>query len=320
MLPRFVNPYLTRTPTEKTSRTEITFDDNLITSEHELDSEYRSRLRNILYKRLHESLEFAVVDIPRKKRRKGKHSTDVNSEPSAPSNLEPILFKLLSTAGIEEPRLINIDPPPPKPPPQYVRHVFLDDEYKPFIDPESVRYREPTHEDTEEDSVKRRERAKAVAVDYDWVITESRKTQLVGVGTFIYFWLFPVSQNSTLLIHVFYQPFPSWKSRITHASLELEPSHSSLIPESPTPTSTAPIGSLLESSRSPPIIILNRSQPLRHSRPPVPNELLIYHPYVTGAPPHPEPQIQSRRKSQSAIPIIKVNVKPSVLRDTTPRA
>ncbi|KAJ3868599.1 hypothetical protein EV359DRAFT_60499 [Lentinula novae-zelandiae] len=293
MLPRFVNPYLTRTPTEKTSRTEITFDDDPITSEHKLDSEYRSLLLNILYKRLHESLEFAAVDIPRKKRRKGKHSTDVDSEPSAPSNLEPILFKLLSTAGTEEPRLINIDPPPPKPPPQYVRHVFLDDEYKPFIDPESVRYREPTHEDTEEDSVKRRERAKAVAVDYDWVITESRKTQL---------------------------PFPSWKSRITHASLELEPSHSSLIPESPTPTSTAPIGSLLESSRSPPIIVLNRSQPLRHSRPPVPNELLIYHPYVTGAPPHPEAQIQSRRKSQSAIPIIKVNVKPSVLRDTTPRA
>ncbi|KAJ3906743.1 hypothetical protein F5879DRAFT_613999 [Lentinula edodes] len=258
MLPRFVNPYLTRTPTEKTSRTEVTFDDDPITSEHELDSEYRSLLQNILYKRLHESLEFAVVDIPRKKRRKGKHSTDVDSEPSALSKLEPILFKLLSTAGTEEPRLINIDPPPPKPPPQY---------------------REPTYEDTEENSVKRRERAKAVAVDYDWVITESRKTQL---------------------------PFPSWKSRITHASLELEPSHSSSIPESPTPTSTAPIGSLSESSRSPPIIILNRSQPLRHSRPPIPDELLIYHPYVAGAPPHPEAQIQSRRKSQSAIPIIKV--------------
>ncbi|KAF8824546.1 hypothetical protein HHX47_DHR8000027 [Lentinula edodes] len=282
MLPRFVNPYLTRTPTEKISRTEITFDDDPVTSEHELDSEYRSLLQNILYKRLHESLEFAVVDIPRKKRRKGKHSTDVDSEPSALSKLEPILFKLLSTAGTEEPRLINIDPPPPKPPPQYVRHVFLDDEYKPFIDPESVRYREPTYEDTEEDSVKRRECVKAVAVDYDWVITESRKTQLVGV------------------------PFPSWKSRITHASLELEPSHSSSIPESPTPTSTAPVGSLSESSRSPPIIILNRSQPLRHSRPPVPDELLIYHPYVAGAPPHPEAQIQSRRKSQSAIPIIKV--------------
>ncbi|KAH7871128.1 uncharacterized protein C8R40DRAFT_1122867 [Lentinula edodes] len=261
MLPRFVNPYLTRIPTEKTSRTEVTFDDDPVTSEHELDSEYRSLLQNILYKRLHESLEFAVVDIPRKKRRKGKHSTDVDSEPSALSKLEPILFKLLSTAGTEGPRLINIDPPPPKPPPQY---------------------REPTYEDTEENSVKRRERAKAVAVDYDWVITESRKTQL---------------------------PFPSWKSRITHASLELEPSHSSSIPESPTPTSTAPIGSLSESSRSPPIIILNRSQPLRHSRPPVPDELLIYHPYVAGAPPHPEAQIQSRRK-----------VKPSVLRDTTPRA
>ncbi|KAJ3874740.1 hypothetical protein F5051DRAFT_431108 [Lentinula edodes] len=293
MLPRFVNPYLTRTPTEKTSRTEITFDDDPVTSEHELDGEYRSLLQNILHKRLHESLEFAVVDIPRKKRRKGKHSTDVDSEPSAPSNLEPILFKLLSNAGTEEPRLINIHPPPPKPPPQYVRHVFLDDEYKPFIDPESVRYREPTYEDTEEDSVKRRERAKAVAVDYDWVIRESRKTQL---------------------------PFPSWKSRITHASLELEPSHSSSIPKSPTPTSTAPVGSLSESSRSPPIIILNRSQPLRHSRPPVPDELLIYHPYVAGAPPHPEAQIQSRRKSQSAIPIIKVKIKPSVLRDTTPRA
>ncbi|KAF8829015.1 hypothetical protein HHX47_DHR3000505 [Lentinula edodes] len=272
MLPRFVNPYLTRTPTEKTSRTEITFDDDPVTSEHELDSEYRSLLQNILYKRLHESLEFAVVDIPRKKRRKGKHSTDVDedSEPSTPSNLEPILFKLLSTAGTEEPRLINIDPPPPKPPPQY---------------------REPTYEDTEEDSVKRRERAKAVAVDYDWVIAESRKTQL---------------------------PFRSWKSRLTHASLELEPSHSSSIPESPTPTSTTPIGSFSESSRSPPIIILNRPQPLRHSRPPVPDELLIYHPYVPGAPPHPEAQIQNRKKS--AFPIIEVKVKASVLRDTTPRA
>ncbi|KAJ3877748.1 hypothetical protein F5051DRAFT_428731 [Lentinula edodes] len=291
MLPRFVNPYLTRTPTEKTFRTEITFDDDPVTSEHELDSEYRSLLQNILYKRLHESLEFAVVDVPRKKRRKGKHPTDVDSEPSAPSNQEPILFNLLSTAGTEELRLINIDPPPPKPPPQYVRHVFLYHGYKPFIDPESVRYREPTYEDTEEDIVKRRERAKAVAVDYDWVIAESRKTQL---------------------------PFPSWKSRLTHASLELEPSHSSSIPESPTPISTALIGSFSESSGSPPIIILNRPQPLRHSRPPVPDELLIYHPYVAGAPLHPEAQIQNWRKS--AIPIIEVKVKASILGDTTPRA
>ncbi|KAJ3803193.1 hypothetical protein GGU11DRAFT_175099 [Lentinula aff. detonsa] len=224
MLPRFANPHLAHIPTEKISRDDAFYDAS--SPESRLDSEDRSLLKE-LNKRLHDSLEFKF-DVPRKQRKlfEGEYLH---------SSSEPTLFRLVSTA--EEPRPININPPPPKPPPHY---------------------REPSYEDTEQDALRRRKCSNAVAVDYDWVIQESRKTHL---------------------------PFPSWKSRLTHATL------------SPA-ASTSAVSSLS------PVLILHHLQPLRHTCPPVSDELLTHHPYVAGAPPHPE--ARTPRKSQSIIPAVEV--------------
>ncbi|KAJ3984727.1 hypothetical protein F5890DRAFT_1553779 [Lentinula detonsa] len=247
MLPRFANPHLVHIPTEKISRDDAFYDAS--SPESRLDSEDRPLLKE-LNKRLHDSLEFKF-DAPRKQRKlfEGEylHSSSDPTCTSVNTTTDGVLiietdwlptsqvFRLVSTA--EEPRPININPPPPKPPPHY---------------------REPNYEDTEEDALKRRKCSKAVAVDYDWVIQESRKTHL---------------------------PFPSWKSRLTHATL-------------------SPAASTSAVSSSSPVLILHHLQPLRHTRPPVSDELLTHHPYVAGAPPHPE--AQSRRKSQSTIPAVEV--------------
>ncbi|KAJ4468138.1 hypothetical protein J3R30DRAFT_3715014 [Lentinula aciculospora] len=221
MLPRFVNPHLTSITSKKTSRA-VVFQEDL-NSDIELDNEHQLLLKNLLHKRICDSLDI-VVEVSRKRRK-------ISDKKLA---LEPILFNLVSS---EEPRLININPPPPKPPPHY---------------------REPTYEDTEKDASKRREYSKAIAVDYDWVIAESKKT---------------------------YLPFPSWKSRVTHATC-------SPISESP--------------AAAPPLLVLEYLQPVRHTRPPVPDDLLTHHPYTTDTSLHPE--AQNRKKPQSTIPIREVTL------------
>ncbi|KAJ3975769.1 hypothetical protein EV361DRAFT_440003 [Lentinula raphanica] len=234
MLPRFVNPHLSRIPIEKTSRNEV-FHDNSPDHGPQIDNTAQTTLKD-LHKRLHDSLEFKI-EVPPQKRRKLSEK-----ETSSPPKSEPILFKLLSDT--QGPKLININPPP-KPPPHY---------------------REPDYEDTEEDAARRREYSKAVAVDYDWVIQESTKTQL---------------------------SFPAWKSRILHATLSPS-SESSLI-----------------SSSSTPILILDHLQPVRHTRPPVSDELLTHHPYVANASLHPENQ--DRRKTRSTIPVVEISLHTSVV-------
>ncbi|KIK62041.1 hypothetical protein GYMLUDRAFT_243185 [Collybiopsis luxurians FD-317 M1] len=156
-----------------------------------------------------------------------------NSQKAPQGNSERILFKL--TSASEKPILIN--PPPPKPP---------------------SCYREPIYEDSDVDALKRRERARAVAVDFDWVMQESRKTQLTSS--------FTVHRINAL------QLFPSWNSRIMDATI-------------------------MKSSDAPP-----------QYEPPAPTdsasgtELLIYHPYAVGGPPHPD----ARKKPHNKVPVLDI--------------
>ncbi|KIK62027.1 hypothetical protein GYMLUDRAFT_260547 [Collybiopsis luxurians FD-317 M1] len=146
-----------------------------------------------------------------------------------PSSTSRSIFKL--TSASEKPILIN---PPPPPPPSC--------------------YREPIYEDSDVDALKRRERARAVAVDFDWVMQESRKTQLASS--------FTVHQINAL------QLFPSWNSRIMDATI---------LKSSDAPSQYEPLAPTDSASS---MMILQRHQPPRKSRPPVPSgtELLIYHP------------------------------------------
>ncbi|KIK62032.1 hypothetical protein GYMLUDRAFT_42471 [Collybiopsis luxurians FD-317 M1] len=249
MISRFANPHLTSVLTEKVNRASV-FNDNLTfenNAEEEgrnspVDLDERVELLNHLHKRLHESMDFVAETNKRKKKRmqlSGEPGDDSQKAPQG--NSERILFKL--TSATEKPILIN--PPPPKPP---------------------SCYREPTYEDSDADALKRRERARAVAVDFDWVMQESRKTQF---------------------------PFPSWNSRIMDATI-LKSSDAPPQYEPPAPTDSA----------SSSMMILQRLQPPRKSRPPVPSgtELLMYHPYTVGGPPHPD----ARKKPHNKVLVLDV--------------
>ncbi|KAF9078003.1 hypothetical protein BDP27DRAFT_1310565 [Rhodocollybia butyracea] len=159
MQPRFVNPHLVSLPTEKTCRRDLE-DNNGSSSD---DEDERLLLLNNLHKRLRDSLDFVVEADTHTTRKRRKVEVER-------AEVKPISFKLLSKTE----RLISLEAPPPKPP---------------------QCYREPTYEDTSEDALKRREKCKAVAVDFDWVIQESLKPQL---------------------------PFPSWNSRVMQATADSE--------------------------------------------------------------------------------------------------
>ncbi|KIK62021.1 hypothetical protein GYMLUDRAFT_243169 [Collybiopsis luxurians FD-317 M1] len=165
MIQRLVNPHLTNVPTQKVTCSSV-FSYNL-TSEKNAERESRNspvdldecvELLNYVHKRLHESMDFVAEANKRKKKRIQLSREPGDDSQKAPQgNSERILFRLASET--EKPILIN--PPPPKPP---------------------SCYREPTYEDSDADALKRRERAKAVAVDFEW-------------------------------------PFPSWNSRIMDATV-----------------------------------------------------------------------------------------------------
>ncbi|KAF5384596.1 hypothetical protein D9757_007455 [Collybiopsis confluens] len=244
MLPRFVNPHLATLPTEKTSRASV-FNDDLDSNDEQnqnvSDVEERVALLNYLHKRLLDSMDF-VAETSKQKRKRIKLSEDSGHSQKLDSDPGVCLFKLTS----ETERPILLHPPHPKPP---------------------SCYREPSYEDSESEALKRQQRSQAVAVDFDWVLEESRKSQL---------------------------PFPSWKSRVMHASIS---------PAEAEASGAQPDRRHLPSP-SPPLMIFQRLQSPRKTRPPVPSdtELLVYHPYKIGGPQHPD----ATNKPHKTVPTVDV--------------
>ncbi|KAK7469388.1 hypothetical protein VKT23_003863 [Stygiomarasmius scandens] len=244
MIPRHSNPHLLSQAfsVQKVSRN-LLFQESCSTTSHsqsledvqtietEVNEQERADLLKRLNKRVLEEFEFnlgpsyenerkdTIQDLPpddadqgkrKSKRRKLENSTK-KEDASFP-------FRLFSRTE----KTILLEPGPPKPPPCY---------------------REPSYEDSPSEAQSRRERAQSIAVDYAWILNESKRE---------------------------YKPFPSTTPKLSHGTIKAS-SYS---------TPTEDDG---EDSWPPVTMIIHRLQPPRGTRPPVPRTMLRHHPYALEA-------------------------------------
>ncbi|THV03863.1 hypothetical protein K435DRAFT_851464 [Dendrothele bispora CBS 962.96] len=243
MIPRHANPHFSQAfSVETVSRKALLRDDSTslsdlqvpemqkdqaLYSNSDVDEEERSILLRELDERILGEFELEMCG-PESKRDSGLQ--DEEAEPkerrrkrkknNTKTEIAKFSFRLFSGAE----KLIFLEPGPSKPP---------------------SCYREPAYEDTPSEALRRRERAQSVAVDYAWILNESRKEC---------------------------KPFPSTTSRLIYGTIkEPRPSAQGVKDvEDPWPPAT---------------LIVRRLQPIRGTRPPVPRTMLKHHPYMRGAEP-----------------------------------
>ncbi|KAH7928257.1 hypothetical protein BV22DRAFT_218921 [Leucogyrophana mollusca] len=145
MIPKFANPHFLVQATEPVSRATLYGDEGV--DEHGIDENetksLKRKLEDILQSVLGDSV--ATTSSRPKKRQRGAEQIEGTPENTA-------LFRLLSAS--RQPQLISLEPPPPPP----------------------SKTRAPDLEDSPSDADQRQMRAKSVAVDFAWLMTQTQPT------------------------------------------------------------------------------------------------------------------------------------------------